>query len=252
MKREHNDSTYPADKRLKTEEEFSETNSSETRSESTGNYEYDSDVEVEYTTIRLPYKGEVITANEVGMNVGYVDLTPDNQEIEALCSYGFASCIAIIVKSSDNKYISLRHDSVCEHDYAEIHEYIDNKKAEISNLAVSSDVEVKIGFSWEAFMEDADTELKMGDEYLTQEAYEQRIKLKRDFLETLKGKYSTGEIIDLPQSTILIDRNGAIDISIPQEIMENASEVTEGRSSPSASPKSSTIGSPDQKIEGRS
>jgi hypothetical protein len=175
--------------------------------------------------INLIYKEQHIRAIEAGEDYEYINSENINS-VDALCSHGFASCIAIIVKSTNNECITLSHNPFCQDDYKFIRDHIDCAKDFIISKKTNSPPTVQIGFSWKKFNKDQERELSRGDEYLTKTDYDKDITDKITFLQTLQDEYKTGPIIDLPQATILINRKGEIETSMPQRLITEALKET--------------------------
>jgi len=177
--------------------------------------------------IQFTYKNNpTFKALEIGMNSDWSRIdkdTPDN--ISAVCSYGFASCVATFIISTDNTKISLRHDSYFGNGDGDDSGLIQSINAEVIKMKEETnqqDVKVKFGFDYTSFqggIEDEKQHLRGTTEEITRgvsaldESYANHLK----FIKALKY-----EVIDLPQSTILIDRNGIIDTSIPDQILRYA------------------------------
>lgn len=203
--------------------------------------------EGKYSLMTFRHNGADTTIKEIGMNKGVVRITPENNNpaIEGIGSHGFASCIAIVVKSKDNKYISLEHTSQASLDDLEkIGSNIEYEKNNILQQGNNLEIDVVIGFCMSAYKDDLDEERARGDKYLTQKQYDNNIRDKESFLKTCHDQFDA-DIIDLPNSTIFINKLGEIDTSIELDTMDKTRFPSEEDKSleiapPSASPSQTT------------
>jgi hypothetical protein len=188
--------------------------------------------------VTINYQDKEFEAIEADMDernwVRIDDRTPDN--IKAVCSFGFATCIAIICKSSDNKYISLIHASGFEESNINSLKKLVRNEVLIMQQKTAQTVEVIIGFSQKNCKEiltyypiDGDSEERIKEEKSNNELI--YVDLQR-FLSILETDCNY-QIIDLPQGSVLINENG-INTSITEDlVMEDESdEISESSESP--------------------
>ena len=89
-----------------------------------------SDNEYPIRQISFEYMYKNIIAKDADMSEGWVDIELDNEQddiVEAVCSFGFSSCSALILivrnESKEILHICIRHDPACDQDI----EFIDNQ-----------------------------------------------------------------------------------------------------------------------------
>ena len=171
----------------------------------------------EYSLIRYRHNNNNSIIKEIGMDDGVARITPATPtDITGIGSYGFASCIALLIKTADNQIVSLAHHSLAfvpagltDEEYIE--EEIRKEVGFIREKQNPSEIEVKIGFSMTALLTDRDGPALVDE--------------RERFLQNCQRLFGA-EIIDLPNSTIAINRNGEIDTTIPIEVMKEAMRRT--------------------------
>ena len=192
----------------------------------------DLDIEIEEENLNLlefsTYSGaNPIIAKDVVSDKGWVRITPDtNKKIAALCSYGFASCLAIIVKSGDNKYISLRHSTSLDERNSIIKEEMDY----LSGLGAEG-LEVVVGFSLKGyeqqFKDDLEYLSKKGDSKeikkaeIDHENFFKDLAQEKEFL----SKECQAVWLDMKEPSIIIDRSGAIIDVVDEKIIHKGKKL---------------------------
>jgi hypothetical protein len=148
----------------------------------------------------------VLYAAGNGQDEGWTRISPEsNKDGIGLFSFGFLSCVALIVKSPDNGYISLYH--IGADDFNRIDKLISDEIDDIQEDGNYDKIDVNIAFSLDTYKESLELDLKDG---ASQEQVETEKEEVYSVLNKLIKKYQPKGVINMPHELIYISPHGSI------------------------------------------
>jgi hypothetical protein len=193
------------------------------RTESESTIESESTEENIHQEIRnnsIQFEGATYNSIEVGMNAGFGELNDKNTDQESIHSFGFRTCLAVIIITKDTKRILLQHCS--PNSFQEKDVFVKEIREKVNSLEEKADIH--LGFSskgLQAALKESMQDFLKRENPISREEQECLINESKNeafnLIEHLKITLNASKVIDLPNDSILIKRNGKIIIGIPDE-----------------------------------
>jgi hypothetical protein len=193
------------------------------RTESESTIESESTEENIHQEIRnnsIQFEGATYNSIEVGMNAGFGELNDKNTDQESIHSFGFRTCLAVIIITKDTKRILLQHCS--PNSFQEEDVFVEEIREKVNSLAEKADIH--LGFSSKGLqvaLKESMQDFLKRENPISREEQECFINESKNeafnLIEHLKITLIASKVIDLPNDSILIKRNGEIIIGIPDE-----------------------------------